>query len=78
MSGPFKSRKDGPRSSTMQPRAFAGQGRMDSASTDKPLARLEALRYLIAPAVKPRTNWRETIMLKMITGKATSVPVAMI
>ena len=34
--------------------------------------------YLMAPAVRPRTSWRETIMLKMITGRATMVPVAII
>ena len=34
--------------------------------------------YLIAPMVSPRTSCRETMMLKMITGRATSVPVAMI
>jgi hypothetical protein len=34
--------------------------------------------YLIAPIVNPRTIWRETIRLKMITGRATSVPVAII
>ena len=36
------------------------------------------VRYLMAPIVRPRTSWRDTMMLKMITGKATNVPVAMI
>jgi hypothetical protein len=34
--------------------------------------------YLIAPMVNPRTNCRETMILKMITGRAIMVPVAMI
>jgi hypothetical protein len=34
--------------------------------------------YLIAPIVRPRTSWRETIRLKIITGKTIIVPVAMI
>ena len=29
----------------MQPRAFAGQGKMDSSATDKPLARLEVCLF---------------------------------
>jgi hypothetical protein len=34
--------------------------------------------YFTAPIVRPRTSWRETMMLKIMTGRATNVPVAMI
>ena len=34
--------------------------------------------YLIAPMVSPRTSWRETIRLKMMTGRTIRVPVAII
>jgi hypothetical protein len=34
--------------------------------------------HLMAPIVNPRTSWRETIRLKMITGSTIMVPVAMI
>jgi hypothetical protein len=52
--------------------------RLCSAMASPPCARRTPNAYLIAPIVRPRTSCRDTMMLKIMTGNATSVPVAMI